>query len=297
MTFPHRTPFRGDEEPMTIFVAVPKQYEDAQRLCREIEGHGHTVYHSGFSAAREGAEGASVVNNFPEIAKSDVLYAITPGGGVDPTVLIQMTYAYGMGIEIISSEPVSEDAARTLVAKAAAAPIFLADLEADQRRRDDRSLSARGKRIGAAFCGLLAASLLPLVLVLANTWRIRHYSLAQGDGGDMLYAWRGFAGYFSLSVLGWLLVGVPFAALVPSAFVRKRAWPARVLIGALLGPAALYLVFALFYGAVFSRIGVVRFWPAWLMAAAISTVAFVVYAVVLDRQPPARLRAKRLRQG
>ena len=144
-------------------------------------------------------------------------------------------------------------------------------------------MSARAKRIGIAFLGLLAASLVPLILEVVNTWRIRYYGLAQGDGGDWIYAWRGFLGYFFYAALGWLLLGAPFAAFVPAAFLRHRGWPKRVLLGALFGPVALYLVFQLLYRRMISPVAIAKMWPFWLMAAVISTIAFVVYAALLDR--------------
>lgn len=120
---------------MAIFVATSKRfYPEAERLCHDIEAHGHRTYHPFFERDQATIEADPAVKvavtkeHFPEIADSDTLYALTPQGYVGASVLIEMTYAYALGKQVVTSEQVSEYAARALVSAVVAPAPFVASL-------------------------------------------------------------------------------------------------------------------------------------------------------------------------
>jgi hypothetical protein len=126
---------------MTIFVATSKRfYPEAQSLCQRIEGRGYRTFHPFFERDQAAIEAdpsvkIAVTNeHFPEIAASEMLYALTPNGYVGASVLIEMTYAFALGKSVVTSEPVSEYAARALVSNVAAPDAFLASLVGDKTR-------------------------------------------------------------------------------------------------------------------------------------------------------------------
>lgn len=74
---------------MRIFVATSKGfYSTAQAFCREIEERGHATYHPFFDRDQSAIEADPAIKiavtreHFPEVAASDILYALTPNGYV-----------------------------------------------------------------------------------------------------------------------------------------------------------------------------------------------------------------------
>jgi hypothetical protein len=131
-------------------------------------------------------------------------------------------------------------------------------------------------RVAYFFVGLCAANVTVLITLLAQTLNVRS-SVGQFQSAITFFVL--FSGW------GWLNVGLPFALFVPASFVQARRWPARVLIGLLLGPAALLLIFIEYCGrCIFSVHAVRSVWPFWPIASAMSTIAFVVYVFLLDKR-------------
>jgi hypothetical protein len=117
-------------------------------------------------------------------------------------------------------------------------------------------------------------------------------SLLAGDIALLFLLFPGALGLFPMyalfSILGWLLVGVPFVLAFPARLLSRVAWPLCLLIGALLGPLALLLIFVVLSAlqgtlGKFSLDHTETLWPFSIL---VSTVSFLVYAVLLRRQLP-----------
>jgi uncharacterized membrane protein len=96
-------------------------------------------------------------------------------------------------------------------------------------------------------------------------------------------AWDVLWLYVIFSVVGWVLVGLPVALLVPARLVSRISWLRRILIGATLGPLALLVIVVLLLvkqGRLreFSLANSQTLWP---MSILVSTVSFLVYAALL----------------
>lgn len=123
------------------------------------------------------------------------------------------------------------------------------------------------QRLLLAAIGLLGGDTALLMLLspaLSNAW-------------DVLWL------YVIFSVVGWVLVGLPVALLVPARLVSRISWLRRILIGATLGPLALLVIVVLLLvkqGRLreFSLANSQTLWP---MSILVSTVSFLVYAALL----------------
>lgn len=108
----------------SVFVASSRRFYD---LVKEIKSSldklnvkGYYPYFelgNGFVENDEDKKKQVTLKHFPEIDEIDVFYIVAKDGYVGCSVIIEMTYAYAKGKEIISSEPINELAARALVSK------------------------------------------------------------------------------------------------------------------------------------------------------------------------------------
>jgi hypothetical protein len=151
------------------------------------------------------------------------------------------------------------------------------------------------KRLAYAFVGLLAGDSILLLYLLQNAIRLRANLLAihMGEPGRVIpQAIQIFVLYGRLSFVGWLFVGLPIALLLPAHFIRRMPWPLRLLVGAALGPLALFLVItlvsdssrvALEHGHMISGMftGTASLWPLSIL---VSTVSFVLYVALLRKE-------------
>jgi len=151
------------------------------------------------------------------------------------------------------------------------------------------------KRTAYAFVGLLAGDVILLLYLMQNAIRLRADLLALHMGEpwrQIPQAMQIFVLYARLSFVGWLFVGLPIALLLPAHFIRRLPWPLRLLVGAALGPFALFLVLALVSD--YSRAalahghmipgmftGTASLWPLSIL---VSTVSFVLYAALLRKE-------------
>jgi hypothetical protein len=137
------------------------------------------------------------------------------------------------------------------------------------------------------FVGLLAGDAILLLYLLQNAIRVRSDFLAvhMGEPGRQIpQAIQIFVLYARISFVGWLIVGLPIALLLPAHFIRHLPWPIRLLVGAALGPLALFLIFAaLAHGHMIPGMftGTASLWPLSIL---VSTVAFVVYIALLRKE-------------
>jgi hypothetical protein len=151
------------------------------------------------------------------------------------------------------------------------------------------------KRLAYAFLGLLAGDAILLLYLLLNAIRNRAYLLAIHMGEPALQIPRAlqiFVLYARLSFVGWLFVGLPIALLLPAHFIRRSPWPFTLLLGAALGPLALFLIFMLVPDASRSALahghmipgmftGTASLWPLSIL---VSTIAFVLYVFLLRKE-------------
>jgi hypothetical protein len=151
------------------------------------------------------------------------------------------------------------------------------------------------KRLAYAFVGLLAGDTILLLYLVQNAIRLRAdlITLHIGEAGRQIpQAIQTFALYARLSFVGWLFVGLPIALLLPARFIRRLPWPLRLLVGAALGPLALFLIFALVSDSSLAALahghmipgmftGTASVWPLSIL---VSTVAFVVYIALLRKE-------------
>ena len=139
----------------------------------------------------------------------------------------------------------------------------------------------RLKRLAYAFVGLLVGYAMLLLFLLSMAFRTRGWLLAQ-HAGEPALGLDAYPLYAIMSFLGWLLVGLPIAILVPARSLARLSRPVSVLTGAALGPLALFIMFVvlahghIFHIPVFRAVGTLCFYSIL-----VSTPAFVVYVALL----------------
>jgi hypothetical protein len=142
------------------------------------------------------------------------------------------------------------------------------------------------KRLLFAFIGLITGDAALLLYFLLGALRTRAFLLKVHIGvpGDQVpIALELFLLYSAFSVLGWILVGVPFALAIPAGLLSRLAWPFRFLLGAALGPLALLLIFLVLFvrGGQIGGFSLAHTEPLWLFSILVSTVSFWVYVALL----------------
>src|ERR1700674_1543973 len=151
------------------------------------------------------------------------------------------------------------------------------------------------KRTAYAFVALLAGDASLLLYLLQNAIRLRAdlRALHMGEPGRQIpKAMQIFVLYARLSFVGWLFVGLPIALLLPADFIRRLPWPLRLLVGAALGPLALFLVFALVSDSSRAALAHGHMIPGMFTGTAslrplsilVSIVSFVLYAALLRKE-------------
>ena len=143
------------------------------------------------------------------------------------------------------------------------------------------------QRLAFAFGGLLVGDGLLLLCLLAKALRRATLSAAHfGEPtGIISVTFQTFDIYAIFSFVGWLVVGLPIALFFPARFITRLSWPLRVLVGAALGPVALFVIFLLLGHGHISFPGTFRGTGAlWPFAVVVSTVSFVAYVALLQKQ-------------
>lgn len=142
------------------------------------------------------------------------------------------------------------------------------------------------RRVAYALLGLVAGNAILLLFLLQNALRVRRMLLADRMGEpaqEISLALQMFALYAIFSFVGWLLVGLPTALFFPACSLTRLSWPLRVLVGAALGPLALFAILVLLaHGHVDHRIFTGGF-PLWDFSILVSTVSFVEYVALLGK--------------
>ncbi len=147
---------------------------------------------------------------------------------------------------------------------------------------------AWNQRLTYAFAGLLAGDIALVLYMLLNAFLIRASLLAAHMGEperQVSIALEGGAIYVICSLVGFLVVGVPVALLLPARFVARWPWPVITAVGALLGPPALFVILFVLTGrrvhpsSSFRETG-----PLFAFSMLVSTVSFGVYVALLRKQ-------------
>lgn len=147
---------------------------------------------------------------------------------------------------------------------------------------------SRTKRLVYAFFGLLSGNSIPLVYLLWSALRIRA-ELLRSHTGDPSRAvalnLEMFALYAVFSFVGWMLIGLPVVLIFPARSVARLSWPLRLMLGAALGPLALLVIFVLLgSGHMDAQAGFRGTGFLWCYSIVVSTVSFLVYAALLNRE-------------
>jgi hypothetical protein len=151
------------------------------------------------------------------------------------------------------------------------------------------------KRLAYAFVGLVVGDAILLLYLLQNAIRLRADLLAlhMGEPGRQIpQALQMFVLYAHVSFFGWLFVGLPVALFFSARSITRLPWPLRPLVGAALGPLALFLVFVLVSDASRTALahghmipgmftGTASLWPLSIL---VSTAAFLVYVALLRKE-------------
>jgi hypothetical protein len=149
------------------------------------------------------------------------------------------------------------------------------------------------RRLLFAAIGLIAGDAALLIYMMYNALRACAALLMahMGQPYRQLTIWvEMFLLYAMFSILGWALVGLPFALAFPVRLLSRIRWPLCVLIGAALGPLALLLIFVVIFAMQgrLSSFSLAHTEALWQFSVLVSTVSFLVYVALLRRRSPDR---------
>jgi hypothetical protein len=144
------------------------------------------------------------------------------------------------------------------------------------------------KRVAYSFIGLLGGEAALLLYLLLNAFRLRAYLLAMHMGEparQIPLALEIFVVYATFSFAGWLLVGVPTALFFRAHSITRLPWTLRVVVGAALGPLALFVIFVLLsHGHLELRSTFRSTGMLWVYSILVSSVSFVLYVALLGKK-------------
>jgi hypothetical protein len=144
------------------------------------------------------------------------------------------------------------------------------------------------QRLTYAFVGLLAGDIALVLYLVLNALVVRATYLAAHVGEpqrQVSVALQLGTIYVVCSFAGLLLVGVPVALLLPSQFVARWPWLVTIVVGALLGPSALFtILFVLGGGSVHLSNSFRETGLLFAFSMLVSTVSFGVYVALLRKQ-------------
>jgi hypothetical protein len=144
------------------------------------------------------------------------------------------------------------------------------------------------QRLTYAFVGLLSGDAALVLYTLVNAFLVRATHLATHVGEPervVSVALQVVTLYVVCSLVGFLVVGIPVALLLPARFVARWPWLVTIAVGALLGPPALFAILVVLGGGSVHLSSSFRE-TALLFAFSIlvSTVSFGVYVALLRKQ-------------
>jgi hypothetical protein len=140
------------------------------------------------------------------------------------------------------------------------------------------------RRLTCALIGLLAGDAILLLYLLLTAFLVSAMLLA-GHLGEparqIPLSLEIFVIYAIFSFVGWLVVGLPIVLLFPARSFTSLPWPLLVLLGAALGPPALFAIFVLLAHGHISSLNFRGTGGLWVYSILVSTVSFVVYVALL----------------
>jgi len=143
------------------------------------------------------------------------------------------------------------------------------------------------QRLTYAFVSILSGDAALVIYMLANAFWVRATYLAAHVGEPETLvsgALQVGALYVVCSLIGFLVVGIPVALLLPARFIAGWPWLVTIAVGALLGPPALFAVLAVLGGGSvhlssdFRETGLL-----FALSMLVSTVSFGVYVALLRK--------------
>ena len=138
-------------------------------------------------------------------------------------------------------------------------------------------------RVSNSFLGLLAADAVLLILSLLNALRISLLLHGQFKA-QCLTALGFFIPVAIVSIVGWLVVGVPAVLILsPRRVLQTPLW-LLLTLGVLLGPAALLVIFLLLSPGMQKAETSTNTGFVWACSSLISTIAFAVHCALMRRE-------------
>jgi hypothetical protein len=147
------------------------------------------------------------------------------------------------------------------------------------------------RRLLFAAIGLFAGDAALLIYMMYNALRACAALLIahMGQPYRQLSIWvEMFLLYAIFSILGWALVGLPIVLAFPARLLVRMPWPLCVLLGAILGPLALLLIFVVIHAwqGQPNSFSLVHTNGLWQFSVLVSTVSFLVYVALLRKRSP-----------
>jgi hypothetical protein len=132
---------------------------------------------------------------------------------------------------------------------------------------------------------LLAGDAALLILTLLNALQIS--LLLHGQlKAQFLTAMGFFIPIAIVSVVGWMMIGIPIVLILPPARILQASWWLLIPAGALLGPLALFVIFLFLSRGMPTAETFTHTGFFWACASLISTVAFGVHCMLMRRCTP-----------
>lgn len=144
------------------------------------------------------------------------------------------------------------------------------------------------QRLTYAFVGIFAGDIALVLYMLLNAFLVRSSLMAAHVGEperQVAITLQAGTIYVVCSLVGFLIVGVPVALLLPTRIVARWKWLITLAVGALLGPAALFIILEVLSGgslSLSSSLSVIG--PLFAFSTVVSTVSFGVYVALLRKQ-------------
>jgi LytS/YehU family sensor histidine kinase len=138
------------------------------------------------------------------------------------------------------------------------------------------------KRLAFTLVGLLAGDVMLLFFLLQHA--LHATVLAGGPARMIADAVQMFVLYAIFSFAGWLLVGLPTALIFPADSITRLSWPLALMVGIILGPPALVVIFGLLgRGHIYFR-NVAETATLFAYSVLVSAIAFMVYLALLRKE-------------
>ena len=138
------------------------------------------------------------------------------------------------------------------------------------------------KRIAYTLIGLLAGD---LILFFSRLQNAVHTTLVEGESARVIAdAVQEVELYAIYSFVGWMFVGLPAALIFSARWIKRLSLPLAMILGALLGPLALLVIFLLLAGSNIYFYNLAEIGTLLAYSALVSTISSVVYVGLMRRE-------------